>query len=314
MNTLLAIIVLMDNSYVSTLKVRTMYAYLGEKGKFCGKSLFGSRRKCKENEYCATSLGGLWAGEFTCLEIKGADKFQNGLCRVKQCSCGLSFKSFGTCTKGEICHNNNSLGLLGEAVAVIPGGTIVYAMNCSNPHKYENVSVFNMTDEIDENGKYDKDNFAAEIKVATDKDLKNKNLTLDEYWNFKNFGDFAGKTHIREQLGGDKMVRIKARYAYLGEAGKFCGYYLNVNIFSGMKRRRCATDEYCGTGFGGAFFENYTCIKLQNAKHMPDIEEQGVCNKESCRCGFSLGTWGHCSRGEYCHANNPAFILGDLLQ
>lgn len=65
-----------------------------------------------------------------------------------------------------------------------------------------------------------------------------------------------------KELVSGKSIRIKSRYAYVGEKGKFCGYYLNVGM--GLERRRCGTEEFCGTGFGGAYFKNYTCIKLSH--------------------------------------------------
>lgn len=43
------------------------------------------------------------------------------------------------------------------------------------------------------------------------------------------------------------------------------------------------------------------------------MKEQGLCNENECRCGFSLGSLGKCTKGEICHANNPLFILGDIL-
>jgi len=124
--------------------VKTLYAYLGERGKFCGESIFSGRRRCSKEEYCATGLGGLALGEFACIKITVADRFQNGYCREDECSCGMRVKPFGRCGNGEICHNNNSLGFVGNILSIIPLGVgdKFYPQFCSLPSKYPKVYKF----------------------------------------------------------------------------------------------------------------------------------------------------------------------------
>jgi len=63
----LILIIVLINTSVKCVKVKTLYAYLGERGKFCGKGWIDGRRRCSKDEYCATGFGGLTAGEFACI-------------------------------------------------------------------------------------------------------------------------------------------------------------------------------------------------------------------------------------------------------
>lgn len=197
---------------------------MGERGKFCGMSgIFSkTRRRCTKDEWCATAAGGLVLGEFACIKITVADRFQNQYCREDECSCGLRMKIFGRCSKGEICHNNNSLGFIGNALAMIPLGIgeKFYPQFCSLPSKYEKVYKFNQKDFVDEKDEF----FQIELEALKTK----KTMTYEEYQNHKATGNFEGKLTALKR--SDQDIEVKTRYAYLGEEGKFCGKYINIGL------------------------------------------------------------------------------------
>lgn len=87
----------------------------------------------------------------------------------------MRVKPFGRCSKGEICHNNNSLGIIGNIVSIIPLGIgdKFYPQFCSNPSKHPKVYKFEKEDEVDE----DDELFKPEVTAKKE----NKQISFEEY-------------------------------------------------------------------------------------------------------------------------------------
>jgi len=200
--------------------------------------------------------------------IPDGDKYQNGYCYEHGCACGLRMSSIGMCKQGEFCHSNNALGWLGKILSRVPLGVggIFLPMFCTSPDGEAKIKDFDQEVSVEEG---EKALYEPEIEWA--KKNSGASLTLKQYSNYKRFKNFDGPLPV-----ASGKVRVMARHAYLGEEGKLCGRYFNV-FGNEETPRRCLAGEYCGTGFGGLWLKNFTCVKLASNFLNKDLLEQGLC-------------------------------------